>query len=353
MQNAVNNQVVLDDIQKTCECPFIEWTKFKNKTILITGITGMIGSFLANVLVEANRKYNLNLKIVGFVRNTKKAKELFKNSQSKIEIVKRDINKNITYSKNIDFIIHCANNTESKSFVEKPIETIQIAVDGTKNILELAKQKKVESILFLSSMEVYGQTDKPLLSEEDLGYMDTLDVRNSYPLGKRMAELLCHSYYKEKNVPVKIARLGQIISSNISYSDTRVLSYFAKCIINKENIILKTTGESIRSLCYITDTINAMLIIMLNGENGEAYNVNNEDYTNSVREIAEKFAKKSDCTNVKIELENTNLYPKNINWALSNTKLRLLGWTPNVSIDYAFNKLINSFKEQQNIKLFI
>ncbi|WP_153047011.1 NAD-dependent epimerase/dehydratase family protein, partial [Streptococcus suis] len=91
----------------------------------------------------------------------------------------------------IDFIIHGASVTASRDFVEKPVDTIFTALNGTKNILELAKVKKVKKVVYLSSLEVYGINElKESISEDDYGYIDFTQVRSSYSEGKRMAECL-------------------------------------------------------------------------------------------------------------------------------------------------------------------
>ena len=261
-----------------------------------------------------------------------------------------DVTKEIDYGSHIDYIFHCANNTSSKSFVETPVETMDVAFNGTRNVLEFAKRKKIKSMVHLSSIEVYGkveQTDK-LLKEEDLGYLDLYNVRNSYPIAKRAAEALCKAYATEKKVPVKIARLAQIVGSNIDYDDSRVLAYFAKNAVERKDIVLKTRGNDIRSYCYITDVITALITMLHKGQDGSTYNVANEQATCSLKQIAEKISNKFNETNVFYDIDNKNLYPEKANWAMETSKLQSLGWQPTVNRDQMFDRLIQSFYRQTN-----
>ena len=92
-------------------------------------------------------------------------------------------------------------------FVKEPVETISSIFDGTRNVLDFAKEMKVKSMVYLSTMEVYGIPSVDKVSENDYGYLDLSSVRTCYPEAKRLAENLCVSYLSEYGVPVKIARL--------------------------------------------------------------------------------------------------------------------------------------------------
>lgn len=352
MQTMIKNKIVNKDLSTIYETDFINWEEFRNKTVLITGATGGIGSMLVRSFLFANEQSELNIKVIGLVRNIKRAKIFFDNlvKNKNFKLVKNDITEKIKYRGNVDYIIHCANNTSSRSFVEMPVETMEVAFYGTKNVLEFAENKKVTSLVFLSSMEIYGiieNTDK-MQSENDLGTLELLNVRNSYPIGKRAAETLCHSFYKEKNVPVKIARLAQTVGANVDYNDPRVYAYFARCIVEKKDIVLNTTGNTIRSYCYITDVITGILLLLQKGENGEAYNIANEDATSKIRDIAEMLTKEYPNSKLVFNIKDTGIFPKETVWALKTDKIQALGWKPNVSKEKMYDNLINSFYKQLN-----
>lgn len=144
----------------------------------------------------------------------------------------------------IDYIIHGACPTSSQYFVDHAVETIDTIVNGTKNVLDLARKKNVSGVVFLSSMEVFGTTtERRPLSESDLGYIDLSSPRSSYPEGKRFAENMCCSYASEYSVPVTAARLVQTFGPGVKYDDGRVFAYAARCALSGEDIRLNTDGS--------------------------------------------------------------------------------------------------------------
>ena len=333
---------------------YINWNFFKNSTILVTGATGLIGSQIVLSLLCANEQLNTNIKILALVRNKEKAKKKFKDVKTdKLKFIIQDITEQIDCEK-ADFIIHTANGTASKGFVENPVETIDSIYTGTKNVLEYAKNNNIKSAVYLSSMEVYGNIGldrKEPLKEEDYGYMDVMKVRNSYPLGKKIAENMCHSYFSEYEVPVKIARLCQTIGAGIDYNDNRVFMQFARNVIEKQDIVLHTKGETIRSYCYITDCVAAIFCILEKGKNGEVYNVANSETTCSIKEMAEMLCNKYPISNLRMEINENNYYLETIKYVLNISKIKSdTGWNPKVSLEEMFSRLItNNISEGKNV----
>lgn len=348
------NQHTRRDCRDIVMSNLVNWQNFKDKIILITGSTGFIGVQTVLALSKASKDYNLNVKLILPVRNIKKAKSIFYSELRfvNIKLIKQDINKKINYHGEIDYIIHAASNTSSKSFVDTPVETIDTTVNGTRNILELAKEKQVKSVVYLSSMEVYGTVNSDVpLKEDDYGYLDLINERNSYPQAKRLAETMCYSYFKEYNLPVKIARLCQIIGANIPYNDTRVFAQFARNVVEKKDIVLHTDGSTVRNYCYITDCITAIFKILTEGASGEAYNVANKDAICSIKEMAEKITKDTPEIKVIVENKNSNLYPKNCKIFLDTNKLESLGWNAEIAVDDILSKLVDGFLAQKNQSL--
>ena len=348
------NQHTRRDCRDIVMSNLVNWQNFKDKTILITGSTGFIGVQTVLALSKASKDFNLNVKLILPVRNIKKAKSIFYSELRfvNIKLIKQDINKKINYHGKIDYIIHAASNTSSKSFVDTPVETIDTTVNGARNILELAKEKQVKSVVYLSSMEVYGTVNSDVpLKEDDYGYLDLINERNSYPQAKRLAETMCYSYFKEYNLPVKIARLCQIIGANIPYNDTRVFAQFARNVVEKKDIVLHTDGSTVRNYCYITDCITAIFKILTEGASGEAYNVANKDAICSIKEMAEKITKDTPEIKVIVENKNSNLYPKNCKIFLDTNKLESLGWNAEIAVDDILSKLVDGFLAQKNQSL--
>ena len=332
------------DTREILQSEYINWDYYKGKTALVTGATGLIGSQLVYSLLAAG------VKVIALVRNRKKAELMFGQADNPVYIV-QDILEPINVNLSPDFIIHTANSTSSQSFKEHPVETIYSIVIGTRNVLEYARGlKNLKGIIYLSSMEVYGQTDfgkvEPL-KEEDFGYIDIMNPRNSYPEGKRLAECLCKSYAEEYKLPVMVARLTQIIGTGVNYNDNRVFVQFARNIAEGKDIVLHTKGETVRSYCYVTDVISALLVILEKGKLGECYNIANADTACSIREMAEMLTVEYRTSKLKFELdnENNNFYLPKIKTVLDTTKMKALGWNAKVDLKEMYSRLIRSMEK--------
>ena len=184
----------------------IEFEKYAGKTVFVTGATGLIGSSLVKTLLCINRLRGCNIKIIAAVRNREKVEHIFENliNRKELTLYVGDIICPISIDEKIDYIFHTVSITTSKTMVEHPVMTIETSYQGTKNVLELAKQKDIEGMVYVSSMEIYGIPDRNLndVSEKDLGYIDIDKVRSSYSEGKRICECLCNAYAGEYGVAV-------------------------------------------------------------------------------------------------------------------------------------------------------
>ena len=322
--------ILQEDLDSVSEASFIDWNAFAHKTFFITGATGLIGATLIKSLNYSNRVKNLGLKVLALVRNRQRAEEKFSDilTDGMLQFVEGNVEELPQVQGNIDFIIHAASQTSSKEFVNHAVETIQTTLLGTMNTLKLAKEKKVQGYVFLSSMEVYGYPEKGhKVTEQEIGCLSPLNLRNSYPIGKIMSEALCCAYAGEYGVPAKICRLTQTFGPGVNYNDNRIFAYFGKCVKEKKNIVLKTKGETERCYLYTTDAVTAILTILLKGKPGMAYNAADEATYCSIAEMAERVAAEG---GIKVEYdiqdEATNGFPQTLFMHLDTTALRELEW---------------------------
>lgn len=328
----------------------LPWHDMKDCSILITGATGLIGSLLIKTLYSIDKMFKLNLDMIALIRDEEGAKKLFHGYN--IKFIKQDIKEPITNLTKIDYIIHCAAITKSKAMIENPIENLQTAIKGTENVLELTHRKQVKSIVYLSSMEVYGITDPNLESvkEEDLGFVDLKNPRNCYPEGKRICEMLCNLYYTQFGTPVKIARLAQTFGAGVSKNESRLFAEIARSVIKNENIVLNTDGTSMGNYCYTADTIKGIFYLLLLGENGETYNISNEKNTMTIKEMAELVAQKIANNRIFVVLNNSNkelakMYAPKNKMKLSAAKIEKLGWKPKFNIIDMYKRMIDDWHE--------
>ena len=323
-----------DDLENLKSAEYIDWNKFDGKTVYVTGATGLIGSTLVDALTLCS-----NAKVVVQVRNEEKARALFGNS---VEYVICDLSQKSQFTGNVDYIIHLANPTSSKFFISNPVETIKTAVSGTINILEFAKEKEVKGFVFLSTMEVYGTPEKGhRVKESEGGSFDSAVVRNSYPLSKQTCESLCAAYASEYGVHTNVLRLTQTFGPGVKYDDGRVFAEFARCAIEKKNIVLKTKGETERDYLYTIDAVSAILTVLLKGKAGEIYTAANEETFCSIYEMASLVANMS---GIKVVIEEQDIsklgYANTLHMDLDTSKLKGLGWKAEVGLEDAYRKMI-------------
>ena len=352
-----SNDIYLnEDLENIVSADWIPWEELRGKCVLITGVTGYIGSLLCKSFLRANQLLDLDIHIFGTVRNRIKADKIFGGLEYSdgFELINWDIRYPYDEDIHIDYIFHCASVTASKVMVEYPVETLLTSVEGTRNVLELARNKKVKSFVYLSSMEVYGgfRNFDSDVTEDDLGYINPLAVRSNYPESKRLCENMCIAYLSEYGVPVKIARLAQVFGAGVLEGENRVFAQFARCVIKGENIILHTEGRSEGNYCYSRDAIKALILLMLRGENGEAYNISNPDTHTTILDMAKMVCQ--DIAKGKIDIvydipqSNQYGYAADTRLRLDSSKMQCLGWNPEVGLREAYIRLIGSFCTDAN-----
>lgn len=324
--------------------------RLHGKSIAVTGATGLLGSCMTKCLLTLNKTQKAELRVVAVVRNKEKAIALFGDERGELGFYYYDFasDKPFMPDEQIDFLLHFAAPTASKTFIDQPVEVMNTVYNGMRNILDYARENHLQSLVLASTLEVYGTItdDSTPLTESAQGYLDPMATRSSYPLAKRAAEALCHNYSAEYAVPVKVARLAQTFGAGVSMTDNRVFAQLAKSIINGTDFVLHTTGELSRCYCYTTDAVSAMLHILLKGRDGEAYNVANESTYISVRKMAEYVSETfNPAVKVRVELQEGLGYSPTTRLRLDTTRIRSLGWQPQYDLQEMFSRLIASLKE--------
>lgn len=319
----------------------------KVSVYIVTGATGYIGSMLIKDIAESEKE----AEVVALVRDLKKAESILGNNVRKIKVDLTDkaIMNNITVKG--DYILHCASVTQSSEMISHPVQVTESIVNTTQNVLELARRSGVKSMVYFSSMEVYGNIDcssEHRVSEDELGSVSIFNVRSCYPLGKRMAENICYSYFKEYGVPVKIARLAQTFGKGVLPGDNRVYMQFSKAVCEGRDIVLKTQGTSMGNYCAIEDAIKGIWIILHKGKDGEVYNVVNEANTMRIRDMAELVATQIAGGRIQVKIEGRDNmeygYAPDTGLRLSGEKLCKLGWQPKKMLVEMYQDVINELR---------
>lgn len=336
------NRIQQEDIRTFAEAfPLAE--SLTGCRFLITGATGLIGSTLVHCLLALDKGIDL----ICPVRSLNKAKSMFGEDAEKIHFIECDLMgylRGLTPDDRFQYIVHCASPTAGSYMTEHPVETFELAVESTRMLLDYARKAELKGMVYVSSLEYYGQNDNDNVITEDFqGYVDASSARSSYPMGKRAAEYLCTSYALEHGVPAKVARLTQTFGAGVAPDDNRVFAQFARSVMAGKDIVLHTTGESAKPYCYTTDCISAILYILLKGQKGEAYNVDNDETYITIRDMAE-FLRDCFNPNIKVVVESHPEmgYAPVTKLHLSAEKLKALGWEPKYDLKEMFNRLIKS-----------
>jgi len=345
------DQVLQEDLEYLAG--HFDFSGIFHSSVFITGATGLLGSQLVKLFLCLNRTKKAEIRIYALIRDDNKARKIFNSVYEKINFVTGDTKTFPQIDEPVDYIIHGASETASKTFIEKPVETIETAYIGTRTMLEFAKIKKVKGFVYLSSMEVFGITDSSReAAENDYGYIDILNPRSSYSESKRMCECLCICYAVEYKVPIKIARLVQVLGAGVDYNDTRVAAQFARSVIENKDIILNTEGKTRRPCIYTRDAIAGICIVLLKGNSGEAYSLANTSTTATIREIAEMITEKIANKTIKVVFDiqvPAEYVPNlNLNLNLNINRIKSLGWEAEIGLEEAYRRMIKSMNERKN-----
>lgn len=346
------NRVLEDDL-KTIIAEDLSWEKLKNKTVMITGASGMVGSYMLYVLLMLNDEKYYGIKVDAVMRNVNKLPEEIRNRED-VNVVVADVTKDIPDVGDIDYIIHAASPASPLIMQNQPVETIAANTIGTFKTLELAKEKNAEGYLFISSREIYGQPDEgqEFFYENTYGFVDQLNPRSCYSEGKKAAETMCVCFHEEYGLNTKIARLAHTYGPGMSIYDGRVQADFLKNVYHNEDIVLKSEGTAVRTYTYIADAIAGMYRILLDSED-IVYNIGNEAGKVSIRDLAEILVSIYPERGLKLVFDipeggtkGTAPYTLGI---LSSEKLRKLGWNPKYSVKDGFKRTLE-YLELENVE---
>lgn len=310
------------------------------KTVLITGATGLIGTYIVKTLLSLDS----SIRVVAVVRSLEKAYS--KGFNGNIEFIVSTLTDEIKYDKKVDYIIHTASPTDSKYFIEKPVELMNETYIGLNNVLKFAIKNKVHGFVFLSSLEVYGICNDDVFLKENQYYsIDCNNIRNSYAEGKKALECLACSYASEYDVNAKIVRLCQTFGPGVSYNDNRVFAQFARSVVEKKDIVLATKGETKRTYCSMRDAVLGILLVLIKGVKGEAYNLASDNSYYSIYELAQMFSKNSNSKVIIMEKEDAR-YLKTIRFGLDTGKIKSIGFKSYDNLESIVESCLDYFKEQ-------
>lgn len=345
--NLYQNDLYMEDVRYVSGL-MLPWHKLQNKSIMISGATGMIGSFLVDVILEKNTEDNINCTVYALGRNEEKAKTRFSRYADNPQLVFIPYDVKLPFAREdigtVDFVLHLASNTHPIQYSTDPIGTITTNIVGVQNMLDFAVAHNATRFAFASSNEIYGENrgDVEFFNENYCGYINPNTMRAGYPESKRCGEALCQAYKAQKGLDMVIPRLTRSYGPTMLMSDTKAISQFIKKGITGENIVLKSAGTQYYSYQYVADSVSGLLYILLCGESGEAYNIAEERSDIMLKDLAAVIAGingKEVVFEIPDAVEAAG-YSTATKARLDGHKLAALGWKPKYDIKTGLERTI-------------
>lgn len=327
---------------------------FENKNVLITGATGLLGTYLVKKLLEFD-----NCRIIALGRNIQKLKDVFDGYPLSERVILMEGDVAVEFpliNESIDFIFHAASPISGDTIRNNPVNVIKPNIIGTINCLEYLRKEKEDTgregmMIVFSSATVYANTtDQDVrVTEKETSIADTLDAVNApYSESKRMAEVIARSYVKQYGINVLIARFGYLYGYS-KYAPNTAFYEFIHKSMNGENLMLNSTGAPKRDNIYVEDAIEGLLCLCEKGISGESYNISSGGDKNNfaaIDEIANAIVcainKNIKGFDVKVSFRE-KVEGRKPGLMLDNTKLKSLGWSIKHSLTDGVEKTIKAY----------
>lgn len=346
------------DLNSIVEDIKTEAKKLEGKTILISGGSGFIGSYINAVLYLLNKKVltqkckviSLDNYITGSRKNF-----LIDIKDKNFRFLQYDVRLPFMLNEHIDYIIHAAGLASPYYYNKYPLETIESAILGAKNLLEFSRITKVQSFLFFSSSEIYGDPEPEHVPtpETYVGRVSSIGPRACYDESKRLTETLCITYKQIYGTPIKIVRPFNVYGPGMRHTDYRVIPTFIYSALKGKNLPVHDKGIQTRTFCYASDAITAIFKVLISGKSGEVYNIGNDTPEIGMFELATIICK---LTGDKAKPRRKS-YPKHYPAGEPQrrcpdlTKIRTqLGYNPKVDLKSGLKRSIGWFKQEYDLK---
>ncbi len=346
-------KVTLEDLNSLVKGVAYDVKALSGKTVVISGGAGFLGSYLVATLAKLNRRVltkpcrviSIDNYITGWPTNF-----LMKIRDKNLTFLHGDVRLLPTIDEPVDYIIHAAGLASPYYYRKYPLETIESAIWGTKNLLELARLKQAKGVVLFSSSEIYGNPDPQFVPtpETYTGNVSSVGPRACYDESKRLAETLCITYHQLYQVPAKVVRLFNVYGPGMKHTDYRVIPTFIYRGLKKQNLPVHDQGIQTRTFCYVTDALRGVFKVLVSGRPGGVYNIGNDKPEVSMYELAMTVA----------TLLNNGVKPRRKKYPAAYpagepqrrcpdlTKIKTeLGYTPKVSLTTGLKRTISWFKD--------
>ncbi|MBR5686532.1 MAG: NAD(P)-dependent oxidoreductase [Prevotella sp.] len=341
----MNNQLLQEQQSYLAE-------RLRGKTIMVSGATGLVGSAIVRYLMALNDGQNADIKIVPLYRDREKYDRVYDKMSGRTDLEPQlfTADADIAFDLQADYIIHCAGiSGGSKMHLKDPVKIFDTGIGGTKQLLDYASTHNCEGFVYVSTYEIYGGVnEEQLVAENHPCLLDPMVLRNSYAEVKRVCESMLTAYSAKYGFKVYSGRLTSTFGTGVAYNDPRFFAEFARCVVEGRNIVMKSTGGTVRNYLDVDDAASAFLYILVNGENCNAYNLTNRDNAISVRDIAKKLIalggdKVELVFDIAEDIKALGFRKEGIT-VMDPSKLENLGWKPVYTFEDTLEKLLSTLR---------
>jgi UDP-glucuronate decarboxylase len=344
--------VVDEGLDEICARAGAALAGLSGSTVVVAGGAGFLPSFIVDALARANERTGqapCRIVCIDNLSSGVASRLDHLRGRDDVELVNADISAELEVDFEVDFVVHGASIASPTWYRRYPLETIDANVTGTRRLLDLAVERGSKGFLYLSSSEIYG--DPPAheipTSEEFWGHVSSTGPRAPYDESKRLAETLCTTYHRLHGLPVTIVRPFNVYGPRLRLDDGRVIPDFIADALAGRPIRVLSDGTATRSFCYIVDFVSAVLLLLVFGGRGEAYNVGNDEEV-TIREVAETVSALSGGVGVELGESRDPLYlvdnPNRRCPDLTKTK-GTIEWEPVIPLRTGLGRTLDYYRE--------
>ena len=297
------------------DCEEVSWQAvnllqgLKNHKLYITGGTGFVGTWIAELVTYLNDEHGFNTCVILAARDAESfgAKCPHLSSRKDIKLVSLDVRTCFEVPDDIDYLLHAAASPDNRQHMSNPIVTMHTITGGTANVLDTAsKLGSLKKVLVVSSGQVYGKQSNAAekILESYCGTLNCNSITSVYPEAKRYAETLCCAYWSACKLPVVIARPFSFIGPYQGLDKPWAINNFIRDALMDNPIRIIGNGSSVRSYMYPSDMVLWFLRILTEGSAGLAYNVGSPNGI-SLKDVAENVLRYSNAVS-RVIIKNMN-----------------------------------------------
>lgn len=321
-------------------------------TLAVTGSHGFLCSYLIDMIIGLNEHaFDRPCRIVAMdnLRSGSSGRLAHLEGRDDYRFIHADISQQLAYGGAVDWLIHGASIASPVYYRKYPLETIDANVSGTRNALDMARDKNVRSFVFLSSSEIYGDPDPANIptAEEYRGFVSCTGPRAVYDESKRLGETLTMTYWRLFETPGKIIRPFNVYGPGQRLDDGRIIPDLMSAALERRPLVLYSDGRATRSFCYALDFVAALLLLMVSGRNGEAYNAGNDEAETSMASVAELMSEIAGTSSVEYRVSSDPHYLTDnpVRRRPDLTKLRAtVPWSPRVPLREGLRRTLESYR---------